>query len=125
MTNSNMMAAPGSDFTILPYCEVVDETCFQSYLFFVTKLGSSVRVNKSNGQILAADANDIDSRCTALLTAALGNGVSSVKCAVNRNSNILSTKTLLATISIVPLGYINAITVTITLVNPALTVVGP
>jgi len=123
MTNSNLMAAAGSDFSILPYGEVVDQTCRTSYLFFTQYLGGSVRVSATTGYILAADANDIDSRCTALLQTVLGNGVSSVACVVTRNSNILSTKTLTATISIVPLGYINAVNVTITFVNPQIAAV--
>lgn len=123
ITNSNMMAAPGTDFTILPYCEVVDESCYVAYQFFVQKLGGSVRVNSTTGTILAADANDLDARCTAALQNALGAGVSSVYCKVNRTNNILSSKTLLATIGIVPLGYIQTVNVTITLVNPALVAV--
>lgn len=123
ITNSNMMAAPGTDFTILPYCEVVDEACYTAYQFFVQKLGGSVRVNASTGYILAADANDLDARCTASLQNALGAGVSSVYCKVNRTNNILSSKTLEATIGIVPLGYIQVVNVTVTLVNPALVAV--
>ena len=82
-----------------------------------------MRVNSLNGYILAADANDLDGRCTTQLQTALGAGVSSVYCLVNRTTNILSTKTLYATIGVVPLGYINAINVTMTLVNPAIAAV--
>lgn len=123
ITNSNMMAAPGTDFTILPYCEVVDEACYTAYQFFVQKLGGSVRVSAATGYILPADANDLDSRSTATLQNVLGAGVSSVYCKVNRTNNILSSKTLEATVGIVPLGYINVINVTMTLVNPALVAV--
>ena len=120
MTNSNLMAAAGSDFSILPYGEVVDEASRVAYLFFTNYLGGSVRVDSTTGFILAADANDIDARCTAQLQAALGAGVSSIRCVVTRNSNILSTKILTATIQIVPLGYINVVNLTLTFINPAL-----
>lgn len=123
MTNSNMMAPVGSDFSILPYCEVIDEASRVAYLFFTQYLGGSVRVSATTGFILDADANDIDSRCTAQLVADLGTGVSSIRCVVTRNNNILSTKTLIATVQIVPLGYINTINVTMTFINPALVAV--
>ena len=123
ITNSNMMAAPGTDFTILPYCEVVDEACYVAYQFFAQKLGGSVRVDKTTGYILPADANDLDARATAAEQNALGAGVSSVYVKVNRTNNILSSKTLLATVGIIPLGYIQTINVTMTLVNPALVAV--
>ena len=82
-----------------------------------------MRVNSANGYILAADANDLDGRCTAALKTALGAGVSDVYCRVDRTTNILSSKTLYATIGIVPLGYINVVNVTMTLVNPAIAAV--
>ena len=123
IANSNMMSQLGTDFSILPYCEVVDESCYVAYGFFVQQLGGSVRVNSANGYILAADANDLDGRCTAALKTALGAGVSDVYCRVDRTTNILSSKTLYATIGIVPLGYINVVNVTMTLVNPAIAAV--
>ena len=123
IANSNMMSQLGTDFSILPYCEVVDVACKTSYSFFVQQLGGSVRVNSTTGFILAADANDLDGRCTSALETSLGAGVSSVYCLVNRTTNILSTQTLYATIGIVPLGYINVINVTMTLVNPAIAAV--
>ena len=123
LTNSNMMAAAGSDFSILPYCEVVDEACRIAYLFFTDYLGGSVRVSATTGFILPADANDIDARCTAELQAGLGNGVSSIRNVVTRNSNILSTRILTTTVEIVPLGYINVVSITMTFVNPALVAV--
>lgn len=123
MTNSNLMAAAGSDFSILPYGEVIDEASLVAYLFFTQYLGGSVRVSATTGFILDTDANDIDSRGTSSLQAALGNGVSSVKCVVTRNSNILSTKILTATIQVVPLGYINTVDLTFMFVNPAIVAV--
>jgi hypothetical protein len=120
MTNSNLMSAAGSDFSILPYGEVVDEVCRISYIFFTQFLGGSVRVSATTGFILASDANDIDSRCTTQLETGLGNGVSGVRCLVTRNNNILATKVLIATIQVIPLGYINAVDVTVTFVNPAI-----
>ena len=123
LTNSNLMAAAGSDFSILPYGEVIDEASLVAYLFFTQFLGGSVRVSATTGFILDADANDIDSRCTAELQAALGNGVSSVTCVVTRNSNILSTKILTATIDVIPLGYINTVSLTFQFSNPAIVAV--
>jgi hypothetical protein len=43
-----------------------------------------------------------------------------VRCLVTRNNNILATKVLIATIQVIPLGYINAVDVTVTFVNPAI-----
>lgn len=124
MTNSNIMSSPGDDFSILPYGEVIDEACFLAYVFFVSFLGGSVRVNAANGNILEADAQSIEKRATKYEQNGLGNGVSAVGVTVNRANNILSTKTLLATVSVVPLGYINAVNITMTLTNPSIVVVG-
>ncbi len=121
--NPNLMAPPGSDFTLLQHGAVIDAASLTSYQYFVKKLSSSVRVNKTTGFILQQDANTLQQGATSALQTALGNAVSSVVCIVGTTDNILSTNTITVTVQVIPLGYLKAINITITFVNPALQVV--
>jgi hypothetical protein len=118
--NPNLMAPPGSDFTLLQHGAVIDAACFYAYTFFVKRLSSSVRVNPTTGFILEQDAQTLQQGANAWLANGLGNAVSSVQCVVSRSDNILSTNTLTVVVQVIPLGYLKTINVTITFVNPAL-----
>ena len=120
--NPNMMVAPGSDFNWLQHGHVINATCLIAYDFFVEQLSNSVRVNASTGFILPQDAMTLQSGCNAMLANGLTNNgaVSAATCTVSQTDNILSTSTLTVKIGVVPLGYLKAINVTITFVNPAI-----
>ena len=131
IVNSNLMAAPGSDFNWLQHGHVIDKFCKVLYSFFVLKLSSSVRVNGTTGFILDADANDLEARCQAEVDAEIINpgdaspmpqGVRNVQ--ITRNNNILSTSELLVSGLIIPLAYLKTITITIAFKNPAIQPVG-
>jgi hypothetical protein len=118
--NPNLMAPPGSSFKWLQYGHVMDAACLIAYDYFVEELSDSVRVG-SNGFILPQDAQNLQDGCNAELANGLTNAsaVSSATCVVSRTDNILTTSTLTVTISIVPLGYLKTINVTLTFQNPA------
>jgi hypothetical protein len=123
--NPNMMSGPTSDFTLLQYGRVMDEACRIEYNFFVQKLSTSVRLEKSGprkGFILERDARALESGSDSALAAGLVNtgDVSDATTTVSRVDNISSTKTLTVTVSLLPLGYIKTINETLTFVNPAL-----
>jgi hypothetical protein len=120
IANPNLMAPPGSDFNWLQRGHVVDAACLIAYNFFVTKLSSGVRVG-TNGFILPQDAKTFEQACNVQLANGLTNAgaVSSALCQVSRTDAILTTATLTVTVTIVPLGYLKAINVTITFQNPA------
>jgi len=118
--NPNLMAPPGSDFSLLQHGAVIDAASLIAYTFFVQRLSSSVRVNPTTGFILQQDANTLQQGSDAALANGLGSAVSSAKTIVSLTDNILSTNRITVTIQIVPLGYLKEIDVTIEFLNPAL-----
>jgi len=118
--NPNLMAPPGSDFTLLQHGHVIDAACLAAYVYFVKRLSSAVRVNSTTGFILAQDATTLQQGALASIQTALGNAVSAVNVIVSTTDNILSTNTITVTVQITPLAYLKTITVTITFVNPVL-----
>jgi hypothetical protein len=127
VTNPNLMAPPGSDFNWLQHGHVMDAACLLALQFFVNELGDSVRVNASNGTILPQDAQHIQQQMQYILYSQLvtTNAASATSVVVNTNNNILTTAQLVVTISIVPLGYIKSVALTLTFLNPAVQVVQP
>jgi hypothetical protein len=123
ITNSNLMAPPGSDFNWLQHGHVIDEAAAIAYQFFTLQLSSPVRVSQKTGFILAQDRLKLQNGCTAALNNALAQQVSALSVVVSTSDNILSTATLTVNIFVVPLGYIKAVNVTIQFVNPALALV--
>ena len=123
--NPNLMAPPGSDFNWLQHGHVIDEACSIAYGYFIQRLSSYVRVSAKTGFILPQDQAKLQAGCQNLLNVNLVNvgAVSAATCIVSGTDNILSTATITVTIKIVPLGYIKAVNVTITFVNPAVQVV--
>lgn len=123
ITNSNLMAPPGSDFNWLQHGHVIDEASAIAYQYFTLQLSSPVRVSQRTGFILPQDRLKLQNGCQAQLNNALSQQTSAIAVAVSTNDNILSTATLTVTISVVPLGYIKAVTVTLMFVNPTLSLV--
>jgi hypothetical protein len=123
--NPNLMAAPGSDFNWLQHGHVIDAAATIAYVYWTQQLSSAVRVSKKTGFILPQDRSRLQNGCQAQLNNILVSpgAVSDATCVVSATDNILSTATLTVTISVVPLGYIKAVDVTITFLNPALVVV--
>lgn len=127
IANSNLMAPPGSDFNWLQHGHAMDATCILALDYFVNYLSDSVRVNASTGAILAQDAQNIQGQMNFILNTNLvsTNAVTAATCNVNQMNNILATSQLIVYISLIPLGYIKSIPITLTFLNPAVQTVGP
>jgi hypothetical protein len=123
--NPNLMAPPGSDFNWLQHGHVIDSACCIAYAYFIQKISSSVRVSATTGFILPQDRARLQAGCNAQLGNQLvtPNAVSSAVCVVSGTDNILSTATLTVSLQIVPLGYVKAVNVTISFLNPAVVAV--
>jgi hypothetical protein len=119
--NPNMMVAPGSDFNWLQHGHVMNAACLIAYDFFVEQLSNSVRVSATTGFILPQDAMTLQTGCNTALATGLTNAgaVSAATCTVSQTDNILSTSTLTVKVSIVPLGYLKAVSITLVFTNPA------
>lgn len=125
ITDPQLMAPPGSDFNELEHGLVIDAACLVWYLFATTKLRSGVRVNKKTGFIYETDRQTLQTAGTQALRNILtpGNVVTDVYVTINATDPILSTSTLNATVSVIPLGLIEIINTVVTFVNPALAAV--
>lgn len=119
--NPNLMAPPGSDFNWLQHGHVIDAACVIAYNYFIQQISSSVRVSQKTGFILPQDRLRLQNGCQAILNNNLvNNGATSAAiCVVSGTDNILSTATLTVSIQVVPLGYVKAVNVTISFLNPA------
>ncbi len=122
ITRPNLMHSVGSDFSEVQYGRVMDEAVRITYNFFVQRLNSRVRLNRTTGFILEKDARSLEAGCDAKLNQGLvaPGDASSVQTVLNRNDNISSTKTLTVTVKILPVGYVETVNCTLTFTNPAL-----
>lgn len=122
ITDPQLMAPPGSDFNELEHGLVIDAACLVWYLYATQQLRSGVRVNKTTGFIYETDRQQIQMAGTQALRNVLtpGNVVTDVYVTLSASDPILSTSTISATVSVIPLGLIEVINTTVTFVNPAL-----
>lgn len=112
----------GSDFDIMPkrlVLNLAQQTC---YAFLVRRLNRGVTVNKTTGFITEAAALDIESGADAAVDGELLTvpKASDSVFVLNRNDNVLSTKTIRGQLRVTPLGYLEFIEVQVSYVNPAL-----
>lgn len=123
--NSNLMASAGSDFNWLQHGHVIDAACYIAYQYFIQKISSAVRVSATTGYIFPQDRNRLQAGCNAQLQNILVSTgqVSSASCVVSGTDNILSTAVLTVSLAIVPLGYIKAVNVQVSFLNPAVVAV--
>ena len=120
-TNPNLMAPPGSDYSLIQYGRVMDKVCTNSRAYFILSLNDSVRLTPSTGYILEKDAQGLERGNDARLSATVladGNA-SACTTTVSRTDNISATKTVHVSVAVVPVGYMKTIDVTLSFVNPA------
>ena len=124
ITTGRLRGGPGSDFVYWQNGRVMDIACKAARDALLTFLNDSVRVNKTTGYILEADARGIENYVGSAVRAQTTQPgyASAIDFKVLRNVNILSTSTLPTELTIVPLGYARAITLLIGFSNPALTI---
>jgi hypothetical protein len=122
ITNGRIMTASGSDFTFIQFRRVMDVACRTTRQALLPYLNASLRVDPITGKINEKDAQQIEAKVNAALTAVLvaTGQASGSSIVIDRDANIISTQTLLVTVRVVPLGYAKFINVTIGFENPAL-----
>lgn len=128
INNPNLMVGPTSDFDLLQLGRVMDEACRVTNKYFITKLSSAVRVNPQTGKILAVDARNLESGNNGYIkNAIISTGNASERTnnsytTVSREDNIIVSQAISVTVTLLPLGYIKTVNVTMTYENPALSV---
>lgn len=113
--NPITFAPNGSDFDLLQNGRVMDEACRVTRQFFTSRLSSSVRLDPQTGYIREADAQTLELKCNAALSASLitTRQASGSSVTVSRTDAIASTRTLTVVVKVVPLGYIKTVEETI------------
>lgn len=117
-----LMSSAGSDFQLMPHRRVMNLALEAATAYMRRRLSKPVRVDAATGYIREVDAAEIDRGLTAAVGGVLlaKPKASSVTGSVSRTDAILSTNTLTANLSVVPLGYPTAINLTVGFTNPAL-----
>jgi len=129
LTNVWLKGSPGTDFEYWQHGRMMDEAC-KVVSGVAAGLNSSNVICKADGtgQLLEFSARQLDARFQRPLDNVIGSGVrgigpatvdgstghlSDVKAQVDRTNNVLSTKTLIVTVSLVPRAYFKNVTVTL------------
>ena len=123
ITNVNMMAGAGSDYSLVTRRAVMDLACTISNLGNLKFLNKDIRVDAVTGFILEVDARNWESYVNTLLLTGLVGQVSASRIILNRANNILSSSTVYVKVRVTPLGYAKDIEVDIGYSNPSLSLV--
>lgn len=114
------LAPQGSDYNEVQRREVADQAARAGYAAALAYLGDDLRVDLATGRILETEAQAFEAFVAGRVQSALGANVSGVRIRLNREENILSTEHIEFTVSIIPLGYLKYIDVTVGFENPYL-----
>ncbi len=119
-----LLSPAGSDFELLPHRRVMNLALETLRAYFVRRLSKPILVDKTTGFILESEAAEIESGGNAVLRAVLLTKpkASDAYCVIDRNVNILSTKTLSGQARVVPLAYPETVELEVGFSNPALQV---
>jgi hypothetical protein len=120
VTSGQTFAPTGSDYREVQNLRVMNKACRIARNGFLTYLNDRLRLDRTTGFILEADARAIEAYVQGQLEAALGDDVSGVTVTVNRTDNVLSTRTLRGKVRVLPHAYASTIEVDIGFTNPAL-----
>jgi hypothetical protein len=129
LTNAWIKSPSGSDFEFVQHRRIMDAAC-RAVDFKHSQLISSMVITKADGTgaLTESSAQTIERFVQRELDNVIGSGlrsigpvaidgrtghVSDIRYQVDRNNNVLSTKQLIATIAIVPRGYLKALTATV------------
>jgi hypothetical protein len=120
-----IMSASGSDFYLIPHRLIINIAEDVIYQFLLRRVNQGIVLDKKTGYILKSEAMELNAGGTNALRSALMPvpKVSDAYFEVQRNDNILSTKTIHGRVRVLPLGYVEYFDVEIGFVNPALQVV--
>ncbi|MEG1718604.1 MAG: DUF2586 family protein [Bacteroidales bacterium] len=117
--NGNPMATPATD----DYCElnngrIIDKAMCITYNTYISEIMDNVEVDEM-GALSSGVCKNFEGMIENAINASMGNQISSFSAYVNPKQNVLSTKTLEIACSIVPLGVLKRIEVTLAFSNPA------
>lgn len=128
ITNVWLSSAVGSDFEFWQHRRMMDEACKEVSARHTELISSSVVCkNDGTGSLIEFAAQGIEKKVQRGLDSRIGSAirgigpttvdgsvghVSDQRYQVDRTNNVLSTKTLIATVSIVPRGYLKQLTTT-------------
>ncbi len=120
LNNPNLMSPVGSDFSLLPLGNVMDIACNIVHTVGQQQINSDVRLN-ANGTIYENDARGIESAILTAINSAMTSQsmISSATVAVDRTTNVQTTKIVTINVTIVARGYILQENVNIQYSNPA------
>ncbi len=118
IAHENLMAPNGSQFTELVFGNVIDIACDIGYALGVNEISDDLRLKTGTGTLYPTDALGLQSIInnglkTNMTDAAM---VSDAYSSVSQTANVFATQNIPIAISVVPRGYVNAITETINLV---------
>lgn len=129
LTNVWLKGLPGTDFEFWQHGRIMDEACKVVSAQHAQLISSSVICKADGtGSLTEPAALTIEKKVQRALDNIIGSGVrgvgpkaidgttghvSDIKYQVDRTNNVLSTKTLIATVSIVPRGYLKTLTTTL------------
>lgn len=130
ITSGRLMAANGSDFTLIPNRRVLDKACTAARAAMLKFLDDDLQVNGTSstvaagqpgapGTISEADAIRVENYVLSQVESSLIGSASGVQVVCNRSDAILTTQNLRLTIRVIPKGYARSISATIGLSNPA------
>jgi len=129
LTNVPLKSAAGSDFEFWQHGRIMDQACrvvSQQHQLLISS--SIIAKNDGSGSLTEFSAQAIEKKVQRALDNVIGSAirgigptaidgtighVSDIRYQVDRTNNVLSTKTLIATVSIVPRGYLKPIVTTL------------
>lgn len=120
-----ILAPQGSDYGEVQRREVADRAAQIGYIAAMDYLGDDVPVDVTTGRILETAALAFDTFVEGRVRAGVGGNASGVRVRLDREVNILSTEHIEFDLSIIPLGYMRAITVRVGFLNPMLAAASP
>lgn len=122
VTRGPTMAAPGSDFSNIMNCRVMDKACTIARNKTLNFVNKDLRIDPVSGQIDGRDASSIESAVNQDLSTQINakGQASGSAVVVNRTTNILSTNEIFVDVQVIPKGYAEFITTTCRFLNPAL-----
>lgn len=115
ITGAHTMATLDSDYLRLANRRVISEACTITRAAALLYVEDDLRLDPVTGKILEVVAKQIEADINGKLNAAMINksppDASAVRVSVDRNSNLLQTKTLQLTVRVLPKGYSSYINV--------------
>lgn len=110
----NLMAPTGSQYTLLPYGNVIDIACSITFQSASEEIDDDLRVNP-NGTLLAADRLALQNSINAALQSGMTaqNMISGQTVVVDPNANVEVTSNIPISVSILRNGYVLSETITI------------